>query len=266
MPVVQREDGAEIWWDAQGPLDAPAVLLVMGLAYPADMWWRLLPHLAKDYRVIRSDNRGAGRTGDVAGGPYTVETMAADSLAALTAAGRDEAHVLGISMGGLIAQEIALSAPERVTTLILGCTHPGTADAVFSDEAMAMLANRAGMSVQEAAEASIPFNYAPSTPRHLIEEDWAVRLPLAATMAGYSNQLAGASQWKGLPRTEGIDKPTLIIHGEGDRLVLPENGERLAKIIPGAEHVTISDANHIFFTDQEERSSEIILEWLGRQR
>src|SRR3712207_8171107 len=91
----------------------------MGLAYPAAMWFRLVPALAESYRVIRVDNRGAGRTGDVPGAPYTVETMAADSLAVLDAAGVDTAHVVGLSMGGLIAQELGLTAPERVRSLCL---------------------------------------------------------------------------------------------------------------------------------------------------
>lgn len=266
MPVVVREDGAEIWWDADGPEGAPAVLLVMGLAYPADMFWRLIPFLAKEYRVIRSDNRGAGRTGDVVGAPYLVETMAEDSLAVLAAAGYHQADVFGVSMGGLIAQQIAITTPEKIRTLVLGCTHPGTEDATFSSEALELLGSREGMTVEEAAEVSIPFNYDPSTPRSAIEEDWAVRLPLAASPTGYLSQLTGASMWKGLPRSRDIAVPTLIIHGEGDRLVPVANGKLLADIISGSELVILPNANHLFFTDQPERSAEILLEWLGRAR
>jgi 3-oxoadipate enol-lactonase len=113
VPVVDRPDTARIAWESDGPEDAPAVLLVMGLAYPAAMWFRLVPVLAESHRVIRVDNRGAGHTGDVPGAPYTVEIMAADCLAVLDAAGVDTAHIVGISMGGLIAQELALTAPAR---------------------------------------------------------------------------------------------------------------------------------------------------------
>ena len=83
MPVVKRPDAARIAWESDGPEDAPPVLLVMGLAYPAAMWFRTVPALAEQYRVMRVDNRGAGLTGDVPGAPYTVETMAADCLAVL---------------------------------------------------------------------------------------------------------------------------------------------------------------------------------------
>src|SRR5687768_14451710 len=99
---VERPDGARISWQSDGPEDAPAVLLVMGLAYPAAMWFRIVPALAERYRVLRLDNRGAGLTGDVPGAPYTVATMAGDCLAVLDEAGVDAAHLVGISMGGLM--------------------------------------------------------------------------------------------------------------------------------------------------------------------
>ena len=265
MPVVVRDDSAEIWWDEAGPKDRPAVLLVMGLAYPSDMWFRQVPALSERYRVLRLDNRGAGRTGDVPGAPYTVETMAADGLAVLDAAGVDTAHVIGISMGGLIAQEMALQAPERIRSLVLMATHPGIADAVVNDDALAMLQNRLTMTAEQAAEASIPFNYAPATPRSVIEEDWAVRMPVAASVEGYVAQATGSSQWQGTPRIKAITAPTLVLHGEGDRLVVPENGRRVHEAITGSRFVTVPDANHVLTTDQPERVNGILLDWLDEQ-
>jgi 3-oxoadipate enol-lactonase len=266
VPVVERPDGARIAWSSDGDEGSPPVLLVMGLAYPAAMWWRLVPALAERFRVIRVDNRGAGLTGDVPGGPYTVETMAGDCLAVLDAAGVERAQVVGISMGGLISQEMALTSPERLVSLCLVATHAGTAHAVWDAEALAMLGNRGEMTVQEAAEMSLPFNYAPGTPRARIEEDWAVRFPLAATPSGYLNQLAGASQWSGLPRLSSISVPTLVVHGELDRLVPPDNGRMVADAIPGAELVLVPDANHILMTDQPEQVEKVLLDWLERHR
>lgn len=264
MPDVQREDGARIWWDASGPEDAPVVVLIMGLAYPSDMWWRIVPALAKEHRVVVLDNRGAGRTGDVVGAPYSVETMAGDVLAVMDAAGVQQAHVVGASMGGLIAQELALTAPERVRSLVLACTHPGIANAVMNPDAVAMLGNRGSMTPEQAAEASVPFNYAPTTPRERMEEDWAIRLPLATTPEGYVAQATGTMVWNALPRIESLAVPTLVLHGELDRLVPLENGRILAERIPGAELVTIADANHLFFTDQPERTVEVLTGWLDR--
>jgi pimeloyl-ACP methyl ester carboxylesterase len=264
VPVVLREDGAKIAWEADGPEDAPAVLLIMGLAWPAASWHRQVPALAERYRVIRIDNRGAGNTGDVPGAPYTVETMAADCLAVLDEAGAEQAHVVGISMGGLMGQELALSAPERVRSLCLMATHPGITHAVINPDAMEMLQKRATMTPAEAAEASIPYNYGPATARERIEEDWAVRFPLAATNEGYLAQAMGTSQWSGYDRIQTITTPTLVLHGEIDRLVPLANGEILAERIPGAELVVVPGANHVLTTDEPEQVNKTLLEWLDR--
>ena len=165
-----------------------------------------------------------------------------------------------------MAQEIALTAPDRVRSLCLLATHPGIAHAVMNPEAMAMLGNRGELTPREAAEASIPFNYAPSTPRERIEEDWAVRLPLAATNQGYVAQLAGTSQWDGYDRLDRITAPTLVVHGELDALVPPDNGRILADRIPGAELVIVPEANHLLGTDQPEQVSELLVGWLDRHR
>ena len=261
---IDRTDGARIAWESDGPEDAPAVLLIMGLAWPAASWYRQVPALAERYRVIRIDNRGAGLTGDVAGAPYLVETMAADCLAVLDEAGVQQAHVVGISMGGLMAQELALTTPERVRSLCLMATHPGITHAVLNPDAMEMLQKRATMTPAEAAEASIPFNYGPATSRDRIEEDWAVRFPLAATNEGYLAQAMGTSQWSGHDRLTGITTPTLVMHGEVDRLVPLDNGKILAERIPGAELVVVPGANHVLTTDQDEQVNKVLLDWLDR--
>jgi pimeloyl-ACP methyl ester carboxylesterase len=261
---IGRPDGARIAWESDGPEGAPAVLLVMGLAWPAASWYRQVPALAERFRVLRVDNRGAGLTGDVPGAPYTVETMAADCLAVLDEAGVTEAHVVGISMGGLMAQELALTVPERVRSLCLMATHPGISHAVVNPDAMEMLMKRGEMTPEAAAEASIPFNYAPSTSRERIEEDWAVRFPVAATNAGYMAQAMGTSQWAGFDRIPGITTPTLVLHGELDRLVPLANGEILAGRIPGAELVTVPGGNHVLTTDEPEQVAKILLDWLDR--
>ena len=265
MSVVQREDGAEIWWEATGPQGAPAVVLVMGLGYPAAMWWRQLAALVERYRVLVVDNRGAGHTGDVVGAPYTVPMMAADVAAVLEAAGETSAHLVGISMGGTIVQELALSRPELVRSLVLMATHSGIAHAVMNPEAVAMLQARGTMTADEAAEASIPFNYAPTTDRALVEQDWAVRLPLACTAEGYLAQATGGFTWTSLDRLPALDVPTLVVHGELDRLVPPANGELLAKTVPGAELEVVAGANHVLTTDKAAEVNALLLGWLDRQ-
>ena len=264
MTFVERPDGARVWWSSEGR--GEPVLLVMGLGYPSDMWFRLVPALTARYRVLLVDNRGAGRTGDAPGAPYTVETMTGDALAVLDAAGEPSAHVVGVSMGGLIAQELALTSPERVLSLLLAATHPGAAQAVWDHEALALLADRGALTPREAAERSVPFNYAENTPRERMEEDWAVRLPLASSAAGYRAQAEGSSRWSGLDRLPSLRVPTLVVHGANDRLVPAANGRRIAQVVPSAELVVIPDANHLFFTDHPEHTAEVFLAWLDRHR
>lgn len=264
MAILERPDGARIWWTSEGA--GEPVLLVMGLAYPSDMWFRVSPVLAARYRVLRLDNRGAGRTGDVPGAPYSVEMMTDDVVAMLDAAGETSAHVIGVSMGGLIAQQMAMAQPERVRSLVLACTHPGAADSIWDPQALALLNERGDLTPQQAAEVSIPFNYAAGTPRERIEEDWAVRLPLACTQRGYQAQAQGSSTWSGLARLPSLRVPTLVVHGEDDRLVPAVNGQRIAQEVPSAELVLIKDANHLFFTDQPARTHEVLLDWLRRHQ
>jgi pimeloyl-ACP methyl ester carboxylesterase len=237
----------------------------MGLAYPAAMWWRQVPALSERYRVIVLDNRGAGHTGDVVGAPYTIETMAGDVAAVIEAAGESSAHIVGISMGGLIAQELALSQPRKVRSLSLLATHSGIPHAVMNPDAIAMLQNRVTMAVEEAAEASIPFNYAPTTTRAMIEEDWAVRLPLAATTEGYVAQVTGGFAWVSVDRLPALDLPTMVVHGELDALVPLANGELIAKTIPGAELEVVAGANHVLTTDKADEVNGLLLSWLDRQ-
>ena len=257
---VHRPDGAEIAWHAAG--SGPAVLLIMGLAYPAASWFRQVPVLAAQHRVITIDNRGAGDTGEVVGAPYTVELMAADCLAVLDAAGEQQAHLVGISMGGLMAQEIALTHPERVLSLTLMATHPGTAHGVWPQEVMDFLQARVGMSPEESREFSLPFNYAPPTSRELIEQDWAARAEGTAGPVGYAAQ-GGTALWSGYERLPQIAVRTLVVQGELDRLVVPANAEKIAAAIPDAKLVMIPDANHVLTTDQADVVNELLLDWFA---
>ena len=121
MAFVENQ-GAKIYWDEQG--QGEPILLIMGLAYASQMWYRTRPLLASRYRTLALDNRGIGQS-DVPPGPYPIALMASDANAVMDAAGVESAHVFGVSMGGMIAQEFALQYPKRVLSLILGCTAAG---------------------------------------------------------------------------------------------------------------------------------------------
>jgi 3-oxoadipate enol-lactonase len=262
MPYADNS-GVKIYWEEQGEGDP--VLLIMGLGYTMDMWYRTAPALSQRYRTITFDNRGVGRS-DVPPGPYPIAAMAADAAAVMDSAGVARAHVFGISMGGMIAQEFALQYPQRTRSLILGCTSHGGPESVLADaEVITTLMARGTMSAEEGIHAMIPFIYDPSTPRDRIDEDLEIRRRTFPTAQGYFAQVQGIFAYESLSRLSQLKAPTLVIHGESDRLVPPENGRRLARLIDGARLVMIPSASHIFPTDQPDAAHEAILGFLAEQ-
>src|SRR6202047_1299862 len=149
MSFVENQ-GAKIYWDEQG--SGEPLLLIMGLSYPSYMWHRTRPILAKNYRTIALDNRGVGQS-DVPPGVYSIALMASDAAAVLDAAGVDSAHVFGVSMGGMIAQEFALQYPARVRSLVLGCTASGGPNAVRAEKRVTEILMGIGLGPEERARA-----------------------------------------------------------------------------------------------------------------
>ncbi len=262
MPYADNS-GVKIYWEEQG--DGDPLLLIMGLSYTHDMWHRTVPVVSQRYRTISFDNRGVGRS-DVPPGPYPIATMAADAAAVMDAAGVERAHVFGVSMGGMIAQEFALQYPDRVRSLILGCTSHGGRQAVVADaEVITTLMARATMLAEDGIRAMIPFIYDPSTPCERIEEDLEVWRRTLPTVEGFFAQVQGIFAYESLSRLSQLKVPTLVMHGESDRLIPPENGRRLARLIDGAKLVMIANASHIFPTDQPDISHKAILSFLAEQ-
>jgi len=261
MPFAVNQ-GAKIYWDEKG--QGEPLLLIMGLGYPSLAWYRTRPVLAKSFRTIGLDNRGVGKS-EMPPGPYPIPLMASDAASVLDAAGEESAHVFGLSMGGMIAQEFALQYPQRVRSLILGCTAPGGPNAVRAEpDAVQMLMARGSMTREEAAEAALPFIYDPGTPRRLIEEDMEIRRPWFPHPQAYNAQLQGILAWEAYSRLDNIAAPTLVIHGESDRLVPAGNGKLIAEKIPGARFVMLPHASHIFTTDQPDAAQQEILQFLGK--
>ena len=272
MPHLTRA-GVRIYWeeeereeherlDGRAPQRDP-LLLIMGLGATLEWWNRLRPLLASRFRTILFDNRGVGRS-DVPPGPYSIPMMADDASAVLDAAGVASAHVVGFSMGGCIAQELVLRHPARVRSLVLGCTSCGGRDAVpAAPEVRAALTSRANMSREEAMWTMAPYTFDASTPREVIAGEFALRLRATVSNDGFFAQLEAIRVWPGsLSRLGAVSAPTLVIHGETDQLVPPENGRILARAIPHATLDMLPRASHIFMTDQFEPASRAILAFL----
>jgi pimeloyl-ACP methyl ester carboxylesterase len=260
MPYA-TSSGTRIFWEEAGA--GEPLLLIMGLGYSHEMWHRTLPVVSARYRTILFDNRGVGKS-DVPPGAYSVAQMAADAAAVLDAAGIARAHVFGVSMGGMIAQEFALNYPERVNRLVLGCTACGGPNSVSAErKVLDILMARATMTPDEGAEAMVPYIYDASTPRQRIDEDLAIRRLNYPQAAGYMGQVQAILAWSTFDRLAGIRAPTLIIHGETDQLVPPENARILAQHIAGSRLVMLPHASHIFVTDQPEASHREVLAFLS---
>jgi 3-oxoadipate enol-lactonase len=258
MAFVDHQ-GTKIYWDEQG--EGAPLLLIMGLGYVSAMWYRARPALSQHFRTIAFDNRGVGLS-DFPPGPYSIAAMASDAAAVLDAAEVTRAHVFGVSMGGMIAQEFALQYPARTRSLILGCTAAGGPSAVRADSKVIDILLVRGITLEQARVAILPYIYDGATPREKIDEDTAVRRRWLPTPAGYIAQLQAVLAWEGHSRIDRITAPTLVIHGKSDALVPPANGKLIAGRIPGAKLVLLDHASHLFLTDQTEAANKEILDFL----
>jgi len=259
MPFTQNGE-TRIYWEESG--SGEPLLLIMGLGYAHQMWFRTRPILEKHFRTVVFDNRGVGQS-ELPAGPYTIAQMADDAAAVMDAASIGRACVFGISMGGMIAQEFALQYPSRVERLVLGCTSFGGKTAkIAAKEVLDILRGRANMTPEEGAEAMVPYIYDASTPRERIDEDLVVRRSVYPSAEGYLAQVKAINAWSCVERLGEIKVPTLVIHGGTDQLIPPENAYMLVERISGSKLVMLPDASHIFTTDQPERAHAAILKFL----
>ncbi len=251
--VPAPTDGAQLHYDITGKGDP--VILIMGLGMASTAWWRTVPVLAKRLRVITFDNRGAGRS-DAPRGPYTLEQLADDAVAVLDAAEEERAHVYGFSLGGMIAQELALRHPGRVSRLVLGATTPGGQDHELPEEdTIGFLERRTTMPIEEAIWASVPYNYGSKTRlEHAdrIGEDVARRLLFPPSTEGYKAQLGAAWTFDAVDRLAQVGASALVLHGSEDRMIPVSNGSRLADALPDARLQILEGAGHMYPTDAQE--------------
>jgi 3-oxoadipate enol-lactonase len=253
--------GVRIAWEERGA-GAP-LLLIHGLGYGRWGWQPVVEPLAGSRRVVLFDNRGIGES-DAPPGPYSAEEMAADAVAVLDAAGIDRAAVLGTSLGGMVAQRLAVDAPARVDRLVLACTTPGGERAVpFPEPTVRLLAEAPSLEPAVALRRFVENALAPDAPPELVERIFALRLANPPDPAGWQAQAAAAAAFDGYDRLGEIAAPTLVLHGDADRVVDVRNAGILADKIPGARVELFAGCGHLFFWEQPLRFAAVVGEFLA---
>jgi 3-oxoadipate enol-lactonase len=250
----------ELHWESVGA--GPAVLLIAGQGMTAGAWWATVPVLKRSFRVITFDNRDTGRSSRTPW-PYTVAQMAQDAVAVLDAAGEGRAHVYGISLGSLVAQEVALRYPDRVAALVLGASSAGGFAAykpAATSYAQTFLVRAGTMGPEEAEWAAVPYTYGEKTRRlhaDRIGTDIAHRMQASPEPLAYLHQAAAVAGHNAYERLNQVVAPTLVVHGENDVFIPPANALVLAEKIPGAEIQLWPDAGHMYIIDEPRADQEI---------
>ncbi len=267
MPKVKVGD-ISIYYEEHGRGEPLA--FIMGYSGSSEWWFRQVPFFSPKYRVIVFDNRGTGQT-DKPDVPYSMEMMADDLVGLLDAVGVDAAHIFGVSMGGMIAQHFALSYPERVISLILGCTTCGGKHGVMPDPKAISTLFDVGrldeMTLEERGREIPPFIFSQdfiNKNATVIEEFGRKMMEHPTPAHGYVRQgqaIMGHDTYDRLPE---IAAPTLVIAGDADKLVPVENSRILASRIRNAELVILKHAGHGFNVEAEAEANEAVLDFLRR--
>jgi 3-oxoadipate enol-lactonase len=247
--------------------DGPPLLLVQGLGYAVWAWERQLPAFAAAHRTLAYDQRGSGRS-PKSPGPYSMTELADDAASVLERRGVARAHVLGFSMGGYVAQILALRRPELVDRLVLVATSPGGPGSVPqpAETASAWAAAR-GLPPDEYARATMPLSFAPGwTAEHPDDYETllAARLAFPTPPDAWAAQYAACVEFleEGAP-VERIANRSLVVHGDRDRVVAFENGRLLARRLPSARLETFAGHGHLLAIEDAPRFNGLVLDFLA---
>lgn len=243
------------------------VLLIMGFGGDHTAWAFQMGALSARHRVIAFDNRGAGQT-EAPDHAYATPMMAADTLGLMDALGIDRAHVIGVSMGGMIAQELALKSPSRVRSLHLGCTL-ARPDAYMLALNAAWRDMRIGLGRAATLRTLGLWLFAPSTYAErpdLVETllQNALANPYPQSLTGFLRQGEAIASHDARDRLRAIHCPTLVSVAEDDILVPPRFSREIASRIPGAELRVVPAAGHCYFLEQPEAFNKLSLDFIAR--
>ena len=273
MPKVRVAD-IDIYYETRG--DGEPLVLIMGLGGGSSMWWRQVAFFSPEYQVTVYDSRGVGRT-DKPDMPYSMDLLAGDAAGLLERLGIASAHVYGVSMGGMVAQELALRYPKLVSSLILGATTCGGGHAVMaSQQTLQKLFGIMTLAPAEAVKVSTSVTFsAPFIERHPEKiNEWLVKgAESPPSPLGFKRQAEAVAGFGTYDRLPQIRVHTLILAGTADQLIPSENSQILASRIPNAELVFFEGAGHGYLWEAEEEANRIVRDFLrqhptlsGRER
>jgi 3-oxoadipate enol-lactonase/4-carboxymuconolactone decarboxylase len=239
MPFATR-DGVRIHWRLDGLDRRPALVLLNSVGSDLTLWDRAVPHLTGAFRLLRIDTRGHGAS-DAPDGPYSLAMLAADVVAVLDAAGIDRAFVAGVSLGGMVAMELALSFPERVSALALVCTSAALDPAAWQQRIDAVAAGGTAAIAEAALGRFFSPAFAAADP---VAVETTARGLLAMEDRGYAGAGAAIRDMDLLSRLPQIAVPTLVVAGDSDiSTPFAGHGDRIAQAIPGAAVVQLATAH-----------------------
>jgi pimeloyl-ACP methyl ester carboxylesterase len=240
------------------------LLLIQGMTGHSLHWGEaFLSALERDFELVLYDHRGVGRSAPAEGG-FTIADLAADAIAVLDGLDLGSAHVLGISMGGMVAQELVLAEPGRVRTLTLGCTYCGGPGARFTDDtvvnalAAAILSGDPVRKIRTGWDFNVSPQFAAAAENFERFTQVAEQYPIALPMIIAQVQAIMGHDTSG--RLAQVSVPTLVVHGSADQMLAAANGEIVAGLIPGARLELLDGVGHLFFWEQPERAAQLVCE------
>ena len=254
MPKVKVND-IQMYYEVKG--EGFPLVMITGFSLNLDYWNpHLIEELSMNFKTVTFDNRGTGRT-DVSDREYAIKLFADDTAGLMNALGISKAHILGWSMGGMIAQELALNYPEKVAKLVLYSTNCGDAKSIPMSQETGGMFNRlfaGGMPIEEAVKILNRLNFTndfiDNNPDFvkLMNERFLAILTSRETL---SRQATAIRNFNTFDRLSGIKAPTLVLSGKRDIVIPPENGPILTKAIPNAKLVCLEESAHALTEDME---------------
>lgn len=262
MPFVRLHD-IKIYYETLG--DGPPLLMIMGQRRNHSWFYRQTPELAKHFKVILWDNRGAGLSGKP-DRPYTISGMAEDAVDLMDALGLNSAHVLGVSMGGCIAQELALEFPQRVRSLVLACSSCGGKEALATPEhVMQFYANPNGLSPEEVLHRNLRIYFSDRYLREAGQEvEGFIQMALEDQQPAFAfkRQMEAMRDFASASRLPGLSRPTLILTGSDDEFIPAENSVILAGLITDSSLMMFPQGRHCFFIEMANRFNKEVVSFL----